>query len=85
LSAPGFGRALAKIALASGVMAAGVGGLLGVLQAVFPAALEGGFLLRLGGVVVLVGGGAGIYFGAATALRLEETAVLRRLAQRLRG
>jgi putative peptidoglycan lipid II flippase len=85
LSAPGFGRALAKIALASGVMAAGVGGLLGVLQAVFPAALEGGFLQRLGGVVVLVGGGAGIYFGAATALRLEETAVLRRLAQRLRG
>jgi len=81
LAAPGFHAALGKIALAAGIMAAGVAG----AEAVLRPWLEAGFLARLAGTLALVGAGGGLFFGAALALRLEETAVLLRLARRFSG
>jgi peptidoglycan biosynthesis protein MviN/MurJ (putative lipid II flippase) len=72
---------LVKMAAATALMAGAVlaglrllGGWLGT-----------GFLPLLGGTLMLAAIGTAAYFTAATLLRLEETAVLRRMAARLRG
>lgn len=81
ITAPGFIAALAKIALAAGIMAAG----LAVTEVLVGAWLEAGFFPRLAATCLLIGCGMGLYFGAATLLRLEEAAVGMRLARRLSG
>lgn len=79
LTTPAFISALARIALATGLMAAALAAALPFVQSW----MHAGFLPRCTATVLLISGGAAIYFASALLLRLEETDILRRLLHRL--